>query len=66
MNRTPVTSSNIKSIGWEKGTLEVEYHNVPASKHASLLAEDSKPGGSVGGHLAKIVKPHHGFTKVSK
>jgi len=74
MTRTPVTSTHIKSIGWEKGTLEVEfsdgnvyhYHGVPASKHAALMAEDNREKGSVGGHLHRFIKPHHGFTKVKK
>jgi hypothetical protein len=74
MKRIPVKSSNIKSIGWENGTLEVEfhsggtyhYHNVPASEHAKLLAEDSRPGGSVGAHFARHIKTRHGFSKLSK
>lgn len=27
MDRTPVASSNIASVGWESGTLEVEFLN---------------------------------------
>jgi KTSC domain len=72
MTRIPVTSSNVKSVGWENGTLEVEfhngvyrYHNVPASKYAAILAEDKRPGGSIGTHFAKHIRPHHGFTKLS-
>jgi KTSC domain len=74
MTRTPVTSSNLKSIGWDNGTLEVEfndgsiYHyvNVPASKHASLMAEDTRAGGSVGSHFHRNIRSQHGYRKVTK
>lgn len=52
MERTAVTSSNLKSVGYEPetGTLEVEfkkgrlyqYRNVPQEKYAALLNADSK------------------------
>jgi len=51
MNRTPVTSSNLKAVGYDSAssTLEVEfahggiyqYLNVPASKYAALMAASS-------------------------
>jgi hypothetical protein len=74
MQRQNVTSSNVKSMGWLNNTLEVEYHdgsiyhyhNVPASKHAALMAESGKTNGSVGSLLSRTVKGRHGFTKVSK
>ena len=28
MNRQPVESSNVESVGWENGTLEVEFKNL--------------------------------------
>lgn len=73
MKRVSVDSSNVKSLGWENGTLEVEYHSggiyhytgVPASKHAALMTENSRPGGSVGGYIHQNIKPHHGFKKIS-
>lgn len=66
--RVPVKSSNVKSIGWHEGTLEVEfhngglyhYHNVPQAKHAGLMASES-----VGSYLHKYVKPHHPYRKIS-
>lgn len=51
MQRTPVTSSNLRSIGYDPETqiLEIEFLNgglysysgVPASVHASLMAASS-------------------------
>ena len=49
LNRTPVVSSNIRSIGYESGTLEVEfkdgsvyqYDNVPPSVHSGLMSAPS-------------------------
>ena len=52
MNRTSVTSSNLRSVGYDPATqtLEVEFHssgvyedlNVPAYRHAGLLSAASK------------------------
>jgi KTSC domain len=72
MQRTPVTSSNLKSVGWANNTLEVEfqdgsiyhYANVPASKHAALMAEDTRQGGSVGKHFYSQIRAKHGHRKV--
>lgn len=51
MNRRPVTSSNISSVGWENGLMEVEftsgktyrYEDVPETEYQALLGADS-PG----------------------
>jgi hypothetical protein len=50
MHRDGVQSSNIKAIGYEAGTLEVEFHNgsvyqytgVPEDIHKGLMEADSK------------------------
>ena len=50
MNRTKVISSNIASIGYENGTLEVEFNNgkiyryagIPEHLYLSLLSAPSK------------------------
>lgn len=52
MNLIPVSSSNLKAVGYElaANTLQIaflngglyEYYNVPASVHASLMAASSK------------------------
>ena len=59
IERTPVESSNIKSIGYDKDgkTLAVEfknggiyhYHDFPKTAHTELLGAKS-----IGGHLNKI------------
>jgi hypothetical protein len=50
MNRRPVTSSNVASMGWdEDGSMEVEYrsghiyvyYEVPESVYQSLLGAES-------------------------
>jgi hypothetical protein len=49
MQRRPVESSNISSLGWEDETLEVEfisghlyeYHGVPESEYQALLGASS-------------------------
>jgi hypothetical protein len=49
MNRRPVTSSNVASIGWENDVLEVEfhsghiyrYHDVPQGEYQALLGASS-------------------------
>ena len=52
MNRTPVSSSNLKSVGYDaaSSTLEVEflhggiyeYSNVPESRYSGLMSAPSK------------------------
>jgi KTSC domain len=65
MNRAPVSSSNVSSIGWEplqdgahEGTLEVafksghvyQYENVPESVYQALMGASS-----IGGYLRQAV-----------
>lgn len=69
MGRTPVTSSNIKSIGYEPstGTLEVEfkastvyhYHLVPPEVHAALVVANS-----VGRYFNEHIKDQYLVEKV--
>ena len=59
MKRKPVVSSNIKSIGWEDGTLEVEfnsgavyrYNNVGETVYTTFLEAQSK-----GKYFAQYIK----------
>jgi hypothetical protein len=61
IERSPVNSSNIKSVGYDKDgkTLVVEFNNgslyhysdVPSSAHAELMAAKS-----VGSHLNKNIR----------
>ncbi|AKF84075.1 hypothetical protein MFUL124B02_40065 [Myxococcus fulvus 124B02] len=69
MQRTPVTSSNIRSIGYDASTatLEVEfndfsiyrYSGVPAQLHESLMNSASK-----GRFLANFIKNRFTHTQI--
>lgn len=69
MQRQPVKSSNIKSIGHDPATntLHVEFNGgsvyeyvgVSAEKHKALLSADS-----IGSHLHSTIKPHHAAKKL--
>lgn len=68
MERKPVKSSNIKSIGYDAKTrkLEVEfnsgvysYDNVSPEKHSALMASES-----VGGYLHTHIKGKHEHKKL--
>ena len=67
MKRQPVESSNLKSVGFDKGssTLEVEFHSgkvysycpVSEGMYDELMAADS-----VGSHFAKAIKANDKLT----
>lgn len=69
MDRTPVTSSNINSIGYETetSTLEVEflkgsvyqYHGVPESEYQALMQAGSK-----GSYLADHIKGNYSYSRL--
>lgn len=69
MERTPVTSSNIRSIGYDSDslTLEVEfnygsvyqYAGVPLGEHEGLMNADSK-----GKYLNANIKGRYSFVKL--
>lgn len=50
MQRVPVSSSNLKSVGYESGILEIEFHgsgiyqysHVPQSVYEGLMGATSK------------------------
>lgn len=68
MERTPVSSTSLNSIGYEPETriLEVEftkgsvfrYHDVPVEEYDSLMASDSK-----GRHFIANIKTRYQHTK---
>ncbi|MBY5286883.1 KTSC domain-containing protein [Pseudomonas aeruginosa] len=68
MERTPVTSSNISSIGYDADSqvLEIEfnsgavyeYSGVPAGEHAGLMNADSK-----GTYFNANIKNRYSFSK---
>ncbi|MGT2755409.1 KTSC domain-containing protein [Streptococcus ovis] len=65
MQRQYVASSNVRSVGWENNTLEVEfnngsiyhYHNVSRSEYQSVLI------GSVGSNIHRLAKIHS-YTRI--
>ncbi len=67
MNRRPVTSSTIRSVGHDGNTLEIEFKNgsvyhypdVPAELFEELLAADS-----VGQFFGTRIRPAFAGTKV--
>lgn len=69
MQRTPVQSSNIKSIGYDSNTstLEIEfldysvyqYFDVPQYIYDSLMNANSH-----GSYLARYIKGHFRYSKV--
>ncbi|HHK0147151.1 TPA: KTSC domain-containing protein [Streptococcus pyogenes] len=60
MQRQYVSSSNVRSVGWENNILEVEfnngsiyhYHNVSQTEYRSVLV------GSVGSNIHRLAKIH--------
>ncbi|HFI0419814.1 TPA: KTSC domain-containing protein [Streptococcus suis] len=66
MQRQYATSSNVRSVGWENNTLEVEfnngsiyhYHNVSLSEYQSVLV------GSVGSNIHRLAKIHS-YTRIA-
>lgn len=69
MTRIRVTSSSIRSIGYDPQgmILEIElrnggiyqYFRVPAKEHDSLLKAES-----IGRYYAKVIKPNYKFRRV--
>lgn len=61
MQRHPVSSSRISSVGWENDTMEVQFHNgsvyqyhgVSQSEYQSFLGSSS-----LGSALSKLDKIH--------
>lgn len=67
MERQSVQSSNIESIGYDNGTLEIEfltghiyhYFDVPESEHENLMAATSH-----GEYLAKNIKGTYEYERI--
>ena len=67
MERNKVSSTNIKSIGYDNGILEIEfinetiftYNNVPKIKYMELIKSYSK-----GSFLAKEIKGKFSYRKI--
>lgn len=69
MERTPVDSSNISSIGYDEGsnTLEIEFHSggiyqyfdVPIGIHQGIMGAGSK-----GQYFAQHIKGYYRYAKI--
>ena len=61
MNRKPVASSNIRSIGFENGALEIEFANGRVYRYTGPKVREHYDGlikaESIGGYFAKHVRP---------
>lgn len=69
MNRTPVTSSNIASIGYdeENAILEVEFNNGAVYQYFDVnenVFRELMGASSVGGYLAAHIKGFYRYSKV--
>lgn len=68
MIRVPVESSNLKSVGWEDDTLEVEfakgriyqYTGVPASMYLALMQAESK-----GKFFAENIRDAYSYQRIA-
>lgn len=68
MDMTPVTSSNIASVGHdpETKTLAVQFRSGLVYHYAGVSAEAHKAlieAKSIGGHFAQFIRPHYVATK---
>ncbi|MDO4267425.1 MAG: KTSC domain-containing protein [Eubacteriales bacterium] len=67
MNMIPVSSSNLRAVGYENGTLYVAFHHgglysysgVPESVYNELLAASSK-----GSYFAAHIKNSYRYAKI--
>lgn len=69
MDRDPVSSSNLQSVGYdaESSTLEVEFHHggiyqyygVPESAYRALMS-----AGSVGSYFSRNIRGAYGDTQI--
>ena len=66
MNRRPVSSSRMRSVGWENNTMEIEfqdgvvyqYYNVSAQEYNEFMNSSS-----LGSALSRLDKTHR-YSKV--
>jgi hypothetical protein len=69
MNRAPVTSSNILSIGYDPNTLTLEiefkngaiyqYYDIPEVEYRNLIS-----AGSIGTYLNQSIKGNYRYTQI--
>ena len=69
MNRTPVTSSNVASVGYDPGTmtLEVEFKNGSVYQYFDVpeaVYQELKSAASVGTYLNQSIKNSYRYAQI--
>ncbi|SCU87797.1 conserved hypothetical protein [Cupriavidus necator] len=69
MDRTPVVSSNVASIGYDpdSSTLEIEFNNGSIYQYFDVsenIYEELRTSGSIGGYLATNIKGVYRYSRV--
>ncbi len=67
MERTPVISTNIVSVGWESGTLEVEFESGRVYQYfgvPELVYRDLMMSGSAGEYFGQFVKNRYRYDRI--
>ena len=69
MDRIPVSSSNVASVGYdmESSTLEIEFNNGGVYQYFDVseqIFNELKTASSVGGYLASNIKGRYRYSKV--
>ena len=69
MNRTPVSSSNVASVGYDEATstLEIEFNNGSVYQYFDVsesIYQELIAASSVGGYLATQIKGKYRYSKV--
>lgn len=67
MNRTPVTSSNIASMGYDDGTMEVEFNNGGVYQYKDVpesIYNQCFNASSVGAFFAANIKNNYEWEKI--
>lgn len=69
MNRTPVVSSNVASVGYDddNSTLEIEFNNGAVYQYfdvSRIVYDGLMSADSVGSYLASHIKGHYRYSKV--
>jgi len=68
MERKPVTSTNIKSIGYENGTLEIEFRDGGVYEYSVVSEEIYKEfivDSSIGSYFNRNIKNYFTAKKIS-
>lgn len=60
MNRIPVRSSNIVSVGWNNNILEIQFHNGAVYQYAEVpkkVADEMLRAKSIGSYFRHSIEP---------